>query len=73
MALLFPVSAWAINQQREHNPLTIGPSATMGLVFFGAAILAVPSDMPLDPSGDIDWIGSAMALVGMILFNFVWK
>jgi hypothetical protein len=40
---------------------------------FGAAILSVAEDEPLDPEGLIDWIGSYFGVAGLILFNFVWK
>jgi hypothetical protein len=48
-------------------------SATLGLVIFGAALIMIPNDEPLDLQGKIDWIGSSLGVAGLILFNFVWK
>ncbi|KAF2102806.1 MFS general substrate transporter [Rhizodiscina lignyota] len=45
----------------------------LGLVVYGAAILAVPEDVPLDPNGKVDWIGAYLGVAGLILFNFVWN
>lgn len=45
----------------------------LGFVVFGAAIVTVPNDQPLDPDGKFDWLGAFLAVLGLILFNFVWK
>ncbi|PNP39574.1 hypothetical protein TGAMA5MH_08593 [Trichoderma gamsii] len=47
--------------------------ATLGLVVYGIAILVIEEDLPLDPTGSIDWVGSYLALGGLILFNIVWN
>ncbi|KAM0249682.1 hypothetical protein ACHAQJ_008943 [Trichoderma viride] len=47
--------------------------ATLGLVVYGIAILVIPDDSPLDPTGAIDWVGSYLALGGLIMFNIVWN
>jgi hypothetical protein len=53
--------------------LIVAPRAILGLIVFGAAVISVAEDEALDPKGDIDWIGSYLAVGGLILFNFVWK
>lgn len=53
--------------------LTFDDRAVLGAVIFGAAIISVPDDEPLDPDGTVDWIGAYLGVAGLILFNFVWK
>lgn len=45
----------------------------MGFLIYGAAIVIVGPDQPVDPSGSIDWVGAYLGVAGLILFNFVWK
>ncbi|KAB8233708.1 MFS general substrate transporter [Aspergillus alliaceus] len=45
----------------------------LGFVVYGTAIVAVPPDDPVDPNGDVDWIGAYLGVGGLILFNFVWN
>ncbi|KAL6903890.1 MFS general substrate transporter [Trichoderma evansii] len=47
--------------------------ATLGLIVYGIAIIVIEQDLPLDPTGSIDWVGSYLALGGLILFNIVWN
>ena len=35
--------------------------------------MAVDADIPIDPRGTVDWIGSYLGVAALILFNFVWK
>jgi hypothetical protein len=45
----------------------------LGFVVYGTAIVAVPPDDPVDPNGNVDWVGAYLGVGGLILFNFVWK
>lgn len=45
----------------------------MGFLVYGAAIVIVEQDRPVDPNGSIDWVGAYLGVAGLILFNFVWK
>lgn len=45
----------------------------MGVVVFTSALMICPADEPVDPHGKIDWVGAALGLSGLILFNFAWK
>ncbi|KAB8300498.1 hypothetical protein EYC80_000663 [Monilinia laxa] len=45
----------------------------LGFVVYGVAITAVDSDIPIDPKGTVDWIGSYLGVAALILFNFVWN
>ena len=45
----------------------------LGFVVYGIAMVTVPEDEPVDPNGDIDWVGSYLGVGALILFNFVWK
>ena len=45
----------------------------MGFVVYGAAILIVEQDQPMDPDGSVDWFGAYLGVAGLLLFNFVWK
>ncbi|KAK1241325.1 hypothetical protein MKX08_001299 [Trichoderma sp. CBMAI-0020] len=47
--------------------------AVLGAIIFGAAIISVPDDEPLDPDGSVDWIGAYLGVAGLVLFNFVWN
>lgn len=48
-------------------------SGLLGFVVYGVAITAVDADIPIDPKGTVDWIGSYLGVAALILFNFVWK
>ncbi|KAB8073643.1 MFS general substrate transporter [Aspergillus leporis] len=45
----------------------------LGFVVYGTAIVAVPPDDPVDPNGNVDWVGAYLGVGGLILFNFVWN
>ncbi|KAI1764709.1 MFS general substrate transporter [Hypoxylon sp. FL1150] len=47
--------------------------AAMSLVLTGILWALVPREVPVDPHGNIDWIGSFLALGGLIVFNVVWN
>ncbi|KAL7924334.1 major facilitator superfamily domain-containing protein [Trichoderma austrokoningii] len=47
--------------------------AVLGSVVYGAAIMVVPDDEPLDPGGTIDWVGAYLGMAGLIPFNFIWN
>lgn len=45
----------------------------MGIIVYTTALIICPADKPVDPNGKIDWVGAALGLSGLILFNFTWK
>lgn len=45
----------------------------LGFVVYGTAMVIVPGDEPVDPNGEVDWIGAYLGVGALILFNFVWK
>lgn len=45
----------------------------LGFVVYGTAIIIVPGDEPVDPNGQVDWVGACLGVCALILFNFVWK
>ncbi|KAI3318441.1 MFS general substrate transporter [Xylariaceae sp. AK1471] len=47
--------------------------ALLGGIVFGATSLAIEKDVPLDPHGGVDIVGSYLGVGGLILFNFVWN
>ncbi|KAI0881358.1 MFS general substrate transporter [Annulohypoxylon maeteangense] len=47
--------------------------ATMSLIVTVALWALLPREVPVDPKGKIDWIGSFLALGGLIVFNVVWN
>lgn len=53
--------------------LLIALRGLLGFVVYGVAIMAVDADIPIDPKGAVDWIGSYLGVAALILFNFVWK
>lgn len=57
----------------QRAELTRNYRAILGFVVYSGALLSVPSDIPVDPKGSIDWIGAYFGVAGLILFNFVWK
>jgi MFS family permease len=46
--------------------------AILGFVIFAFFTLVVPQDTAFDPNGKVDYIGAALGVSGLILFNFVW-
>ena len=48
-------------------------SGLLGFVVYSTAIVIVPVDEPLDPNGEVDWVGAYLGVCALILFNFVWK
>ncbi len=49
------------------------PRGLLGFVVYGIALLTVPADEPIDPNGEVDWLGAYLGVGALILFNFVWK
>lgn len=45
----------------------------MGFVVYGTAIIVATADEPVDPNGEVDWVGASLGVSALILFNFVWK
>lgn len=45
----------------------------LGFVVYGIAITTIPKDEPVDPNGEVDWVGAYLGVGALILFNFVWK
>ena len=70
MAFLDAVSCDALCRR---NILLIDLSGLLGFVVYGIAIITVDADLPIDPQGTIDCIGSYLGVGALILFNFVWK
>jgi MFS family permease len=50
-----------------------GCRAILGTVFYIALWLVLPPDTAVDKEGNVDWFGASLGLVGLVLFNFVWK
>ncbi|UDD65275.1 hypothetical protein AFCA_012464 [Aspergillus flavus] len=50
-----------------------GHRACLSAVTFVALWALAPYEPPVDRSGKIDWIGSALGTSSLILFNFVWN
>lgn len=48
-------------------------SGVFGFVIYPSALAICPADEPIDPKGKVDWVGAALGLSGLILFNFTWK
>jgi hypothetical protein len=64
----------SISAFRKDTEVINNPSrALLGMLVYGAAVLLVPTDEPIDPNGKIDWVGAGLGVAGLILFNFVWK
>jgi hypothetical protein len=53
--------------------LIVLSSGLLGFVIYGATIVAVDADEPVDAEGSVDYIGAYLGVGGLILFNFVWK
>ncbi len=49
------------------------PRGLLGFVVYGIALVTVPADEPIDPDGEVDWLGAYLRVGALILFNFVWK
>ncbi|KAI1089182.1 MFS general substrate transporter [Rostrohypoxylon terebratum] len=47
--------------------------AAMSLIVTVALWALLPPEIPVDPKGKVDWIGSFLALGGLIVFNVVWN
>ncbi|RFU28827.1 hypothetical protein B7463_g7511, partial [Scytalidium lignicola] len=47
--------------------------AIIGAVTYGILWFLVPPEHPVDPHGDIDWIGAALGSSGLIIFNVAWN
>jgi hypothetical protein len=45
----------------------------LGTFVFTAALCSIPRDDPVDPGGNIDWVGAYLGIAGLILFNFAWN
>lgn len=45
----------------------------LGAVEFVSLFFVLPPEEPVDKDGKIDWVGSALGLSGLALFNFAWK
>jgi hypothetical protein len=45
----------------------------LGAFVFTAALCPIPKDDPVDPGGNIDWVGAYLDIAELILFNFVWN
>jgi hypothetical protein len=53
--------------------LMVLSSGLLGFVIYGATIVAVDADEPVDAGGSVDYIGAYLGVGGLILFNFVRK
>lgn len=47
--------------------------AVLGAVEFVSLFFVLPPEEPVDKDGKIDWVGSALGLSGLALFNFAWN
>lgn len=57
----------------EYPTETILSRGLLGFVVFGAAIVIVSADEPVDPNGEVNWIGADLGVGALILHHFVWK
>ena len=48
-------------------------SAVLGAIEFVSLFFVLPPEEAVDKDGKIDWVGSALGLSGLALFNFAWK
>lgn len=48
-------------------------SALVGVLVFGSLIIMIPKETPVNENEKMDWIGSALGIIGLIIVNFVWK
>ncbi|KAI2467591.1 MFS general substrate transporter [Annulohypoxylon bovei var. microspora] len=53
--------------------ITGGFLQTISLIVTVALWALLPREMPVDPKGKIDWIGSFLSLGGLIVFSVVWN
>ena len=72
MVILLPVRLESLSMM-EYPTETILSRGLLGFVVFGAAIVIVSADEPVDPNGEVDWVGAYLGVGALILFNFVWK
>ncbi|KAL3490230.1 MFS general substrate transporter [Aspergillus germanicus] len=47
--------------------------AIMGTVIFALLAFLLPSDVPVDRNGKIDWVGAVLGTAGLIVFNVAWN
>ncbi|EOO02160.1 putative efflux pump antibiotic resistance protein [Phaeoacremonium minimum UCRPA7] len=47
--------------------------ALLGAVVFGGLFFAFPKEQPVDKGGKIDYMGAALGLSSLLLFNFAWN
>ena len=47
--------------------------AMLGAAVFGLLWFLLPRETPVHPHGKIDYIGAALGVSGLVLFNFVWN
>lgn len=45
----------------------------MGAALYTTLWIVLPSELPVDKGGSVDWIGACLGLSALVLFNFVWK
>ena len=48
-------------------------SSLLGVVTVLPLWALAPSEPPVDKNGKIDWVGSALGTLALMLFSFVWK
>lgn len=53
--------------------LTMLYSALLGTVIFAALFFFLPREPAVDKDGSMDYIGSALGISALCLFNFAWK
>ena len=72
MVILLPVRLESLSMM-EYTTETTLSRGLLGAVVFGTAIVIVSADEPVDPNGEVDWVGAYLGVGALILFNFVWK
>lgn len=60
------------DKSTDDNCLTC-TRALLGAVVFGGLFFAFPKEQPVDKGGKIDYMGAALGLSSLLLFNFAWK
>lgn len=43
------------------------------MLVFGSLAIIMPKETPVNGEEKMDWIGSALGITGLVVFNFVWK
>lgn len=71
MAILYAAST---NPSDLSGPLTDFGSTTglLGFIVYGTVMLTTPDGEPVDPNGEIDWVGAYLGVGALILSNSVW-